>query len=208
MAEEQKPVHESKVKEVKPKTRQELLDADDETLTNEELTRKILLVDLDQKKIQVKVLQHQNAKFQMTEQEQKDKFTSRGRELRKTDHDQKKHQDQCSHRKGGRGLEGLQKGGSAADYAVIRHTLPTNEMWQRCQRCGKTWRPPHVQDFDIKTDAGKAAFEEAKKVYKDALSWPTDNIPSSGITFGHQSDDGNKSANDFVHEVMSGTNLR
>ena len=28
MAEEQKPVHESKVKEVKPKTRQELLDAD------------------------------------------------------------------------------------------------------------------------------------------------------------------------------------
>ena len=45
----------------------------------------------------------------MTEQEQKDKFTSRGRELRKTYHDQKKHQDQCSHKKGGAALKVCKK---------------------------------------------------------------------------------------------------
>lgn len=184
------------------KTKQELLDADEEFLTNDELARKLLLVELDQKVIQTKVLQHQNAKFNMTEQQNKDKFTSRGRELRKTDADQKKHQDGCSHRKGGRSVEALQRGGNSADFAVIRHVLPNGELWQRCQRCGKTWRPPHTQDFDLKTEAGKALFEEAKRVYKDAISWPTDNIQSSGITFSW--DDGGE----LSHDVMKNTNLR
>ena len=202
MSEEQKPVHEPKVKEVKPKSKQELLDTDDDFLTNDEITRKTLLVDLEQKRIQTKVLQRQNEKFIMTDAQNRDKFTSRGRELRKTDADQKKHQDGCSHRKGGRSVEALQRGGNSADFAVIRHILPSGELWQRCQRCGKTWRPPHAQDFDLKSDAGKAAFEEAKRVYKDAISWPSDNIMSSGITFSW--DDGGE----LSHEVMKNTTLR
>jgi hypothetical protein len=192
MAEEQKYVQ---------KTKQQILDADPDSLTTAELERRALFIDLDHKELQRELVKRQTEKMKMTDAQNRDKFYSRGQELKKTDRDLKKHQDQCSHRKAGRGLEGLQKGGNSADYAVIRHILPTNELWQRCLRCAKTWRPPHAQDFD-KSPSGIAAYEEAKRVYKEAVSWPTDNTTSSGITFNW--DDGGE----FAHEIMKGTTLR
>ena len=145
--------------------------------------------------------------MKMTDAQNRDKFYSRGQELKKTARDQTKHQDQCTHRKRGRGLEGLQRGGDGPEFAVIRHLLPWNEWYQRCQRCGKTWAPPHIQDFP-ETAAGKLAFEEAKRVYKDALSWPTDNTPSTGITFKHESEDNNVTAKDFVYDTIKDVTLR
>jgi hypothetical protein len=150
---------------------------DTDGLTIEELQRFMLLQDIAQKKYQGQLAVRQIEEFQMKDAERRDKFYSRGRELQKTDHDHALQQGSCSHRKGGRGLDALIKGGNAPDYAVIRHLLPTNEWWSRCQRCGKTWRPPHEEDFDLKTSSGREAFERAKLEYKTALEWPTDNIP-------------------------------
>ena len=186
----------------RPKSKSELLAADPDNLTTDELNRRAVFIDLDYKDLQRELTYRQTEQMKMKDAQNRDKFASRGRELRKTDHDQKKHQEGCSHRKGGRSVEALQRGGNAADFAVIRHILPNGELWQRCQRCGKTWRPPHVQDFDMKSDLGKAAFEEARRIYKDAISWPTDNIQSSGITFSW--DDGGE----LSHEVMKHTTLR
>ena len=190
------------VNEPKQKTKTQLLNADPDTLTTDELNRRAIFIDMDYKDLQRELTKRQTEQMRMKDAQNRDKFYSRGQELRKTSRDQEKHQDQCSHRKAGRGIEALQKGGNAADYAVIRHILPTNEMWQRCLRCGKTWRPPHTQDFDMKSASGAAAYEEAKRIYKEAISWPTDNQTSSGITFNW--DDGGE----FAHEIMKGTTLR
>lgn len=186
----------------KQKTKAELLAADVDTLTTDELNRRSLLIDIDHKELNRELVKSQTEQLRMKQAQNRDKFFSRGQELKKTSADQNKHQNQCSHRKGGRSVEALQRGGNAADFAVIRHILPNAELWQRCQRCGKTWRPPHSQDFDMATAEGKAAFAEAKRAYQDAINWPTDNIMSSGITFSW--DDGGS----LAHDVMKGTTLR
>lgn len=150
---------------------------DTDDLTTDELQRYLILQDIAQKRYQGQLAVRQIEEFQMKDAEKRDKFYSRGRELQKTQHDHALQQQNCSHRKGGRGLEAMLKGGNASDYALIKHLLPTNEWWARCQRCGQTWRPPHEEDFDLKSAAGRAAFEQAKVDYKTALDWPTDNIP-------------------------------
>lgn len=192
----------------KPKTKKEILEADPDTLTTDELNRKALFIDIEYKDFQRELTMRQTEQMKMKDAQNRDKFFSRGQELKKTEHDQKRHQDGCSHRKGGRSVEALQRGGNSADFAVIRHRLPIGEVWQRCQRCGKTWRPPHKQDYDMTAVSGQQAFEEANRVYKEALSWPTDNIMSEGILFGHTSEDANKTAQNFLHEIMKGTTLR
>jgi hypothetical protein len=179
-----------------------------DSLSGEELDRYLKLIEIDARVQNVELVRHQTDQFKMKAQERKDRFRSRGYELEKTKRDQAIHQSNCSHRKGGRGLEGLQRGGNAADYAVIRHLLPWNEWYQRCQRCGKTWKPVHKVDFDMDTPEGQKAYTEAQLEYKTALSWPTDNIPSTGITFKHESADGNKTAEAFIHDLTKDITLR
>ena len=200
MSEEQKP---------KKLSDKELMETENSLLSNEQLQRKLMLIDIESRASQAELTRHQTAQFKMKQAENKDKFLSRGRELENTKRSQKKHQDNCSHRKGGRGIEALQKGGTdASDHSLIKHLLPHNEWFVRCQRCGKTWRPPHAEDFDLKTADGKAAFEQAKSEYKWAMEAPTNNIPSTGITFKHESEDDDRTAKQFVHDVMHDVNLR
>ena len=194
--------------EVKKKTKKELLESDPDTLTADELLKRAAFIELESKEAQLELTRHQNAQFKMKQQEIKDKYKSRGRELNKTLRDQDIQQSHCSHRKAGRGAEAMINGGNSSDYAVIKHLLPTNQWYIRCLRCGKTWRPPFEIEFDMDTAAGKAAFEAAKIEYQTALAFPTDNISSTGITFQFKSDDANASATTFIQETMKDVNLR
>jgi hypothetical protein len=200
-------IKETKAKKIR--SDKELLTVSDtQELSSDELDRYLKLIDIQAKVQSVELVKRQTEQFRMKDSERRDKFTSRGRELRKTQRDQALQQSNCSHRKGGRGLEALIKGGNASDYAIIRHLLPWNEWYQRCQRCGKTWNPPNTLNYEMETPEGKAAFEAASREYKEAMSWPTDNIPSTGITFQHHSDDNDASARQFVNEVTKNTTLR
>ena len=194
---------------VKKLNDKQLMEAENSSLTNDQLQRKLMLIDIESRVSQAELTRHQTAQFKMKQAEQKDKFWSRGRELRNTEASQKKHQEGCSHRKGGRGIEALQRGGTdASDHSLIKHLLPWNEWYIRCQRCGRTWKPTHAEDYDLTTPEGKAAFEQAKIDYKWAMDAPTNNSSSSGITFRHTSEDDNKTANKFVHESIKEVNLR
>lgn len=196
-------------KPVKKLSDKELLETNNSLLTNDQLQRKLMLIDIDSRASQAELTRHQTAQFKMKQAEQKDKFWSRGRELENTKRSQHKHQEGCSHRKGGRGIEALQRGGTdASDHSLIKHLLPWNEWYIRCQRCGKTWRPPHAEDYDLKTAEGKAAFDQAKVDYKWAMDAPTNNSPSTGITFKHTSEDDDKSAKQFVRDVTKDVTLR
>jgi uncharacterized small protein (DUF1192 family) len=192
----------------KKKTVHELMNTPLDELTTDEIERRVVLLkaqeaELNAQDLKDRVDERKNKRQMISEQ-----FRARGRELKQTLKAQETHQNNCSHRKGGRGLEAIQKGGTASDFAVIRHLLPNSQWWQRCQRCGKTWRPPNELDFDLKDSVERTAFDAAKKEYQEALSWPTDNIPSTGITFQHHSEDNDVSAREFTHEVWKNTTLR
>ena len=78
--------------------------------------------------------------------------------------DRKKHEELCTHMKGG-GAEDLLNGAISRgqdfnNYAMIEHTLMSGCRFRLCQRCGRTWFP---MDAD----------------YKWAMSRPTKNTASS-----------------------------
>jgi hypothetical protein len=103
-------------------------------------------------------------------------------------------QAQCNHKKGGNGIEGFMSGqGDDPQYAVFKHTFLNGDMWVRCLRCGKWWKPPVEASFyfdergrEVAPKDGKfnkEMFEEAQREYRFALAFPTRNSPSSGYQF-------------------------
>lgn len=115
-------------------------------------------------------------------------------------------QSRCNHRKGGEGIAAIQFGqGVSPNYAVIKHTILTGDMWVRCQRCGKTWKPPVKSDFQAGGDREKDGIEGYVKElseYEAARNFNTNNTPSSSQTF-RWSDNG-----EFAREQLKNTTLR
>lgn len=92
---------------------------------------------------------------------------------------EEKQQSHCNHKKGGNGAQGVVGGqGDDSQYAVLKHTFANGDMWIRCLRCGKTWKPP------VKSDHKTAeSYEAAAATYKEAVNFQTRNVPSKGVIF-------------------------
>lgn len=100
----------------------------------------------------------------------------------------------CNHKKGGNGLEGFVGGqGDDPQYCVFKHTFLNGDMWVRCLRCGKWWKPPVEESFyfdergrEVSPKDGKfnkERFDQAWVEYNLALAFPTRNAPSSSYQF-------------------------
>jgi hypothetical protein len=195
------------VKEPK-KTATELINSKLEDLTKDEIELRITYIRAMAEEAKLEDtknnLDDRRNKLNM----RREKLIANGRELTKTARDQELVQNICVHRKGGRGgvPGGLLKG-TDVNYSLIKHILPQNEMWIRCSRCGKTWKPVFRENYAVGLE-GDALFNTAKEAYKWAVDANTDNQTSSSITFTHTSADDNKSAKAFVREVMKDVTLR
>ncbi len=112
-------------------------------------------------------------------------------------------QGRCTHRKGGEGAAGVIGGqGQASQYAVLKHTFANGDMWIRCLRCGKTWKPPVHSDF-----VKDGIFNEAKYVtkmaeYQAAVNFQTLNVSSKACLFKF-SDNG-----EYYREITKSSTLR
>lgn len=107
-------------------------------------------------------------------------------------------QKRCNHKKGGNGVNGIIGGqGDSPDYAVIKHTFCNGDMWVRCQRCGKTWKPPLESQYPT-----KEAYLTAYVQYETAKEFQTKNTPSASTQFRF-SDNGA-----YYREVTKDSNLR
>ena len=94
-------------------------------------------------------------------------------------------QDRCNHKKGGMDAAALVTGqGTDSQYAVLKHTFANGDMWVRCLRCGKWWKPPLEEDYMLGGKLDTVRFDAAVKEYKEALNFQTLNIPSGSVTFG------------------------
>ena len=108
----------------------------------------------------------------------------RGNCLAQMDRNLVKRQKCCTHRKGGIisniksqqsiGLALYQ--GNSNQYAVIKHQMINRDIWVRCLRCGKWWKPPCRSEFKLDRDYWKAMFE-----YESALEFPTMNTMSGSV---------------------------
>lgn len=90
----------------------------------------------------------------------------------------------CQHRKGGR--DGEIWNGEKNEYAVTHHTYAhCKNATISCQRCGKEWWPPEILEWRKKQGyiAPDADLKKMAAEYAVAAKWPTDNTPSSGVTW-------------------------
>lgn len=189
----------------KPKTKRELIECDPDTLTNDELDRRAKFIEIEAREASLEMTRRQNAQFQMKDQEVKDRYTSRGRELKKTSRDNELQQSACNHRKGRKNSSIT---GQSSMYSIIQHTFPWGETMITCSHCHKTWRPPFKASYDLTKPEGQLAYQQAQLAYDTAMSWPTDNSPSGSHQFAFKSDDQNVSAEQFVHDVTANITLR
>ena len=110
----------------------------------------------------------------------------------------KKTQNRCNHKKGGNGIPGYVGGqGNDSHYAVMKHTMCWGDVWVRCMRCGKTWKPPVRKFYESEEEYLKDYVE-----YQAALNFQTNNTGSSSYQFRY-SDNGA-----FAREVMQSSTLR
>ena len=87
--------------------------------------------------------------------------------------------------------------GDDTQYAVLKHTFANGDMWVRCLRCGKTWKPPVRELFALEEEYLKAIV-----AYETAINFQTRNVPSASVQFRF-SDNGA-----YYRQVTANTTLR
>ena len=103
-------------------------------------------------------------------------------------------QAHCNHKKGGNGLEGYVMGqGDDPQYSVLKHQFLNSDIWVRCLRCGKWWKPPVENSFyfnqygkEVAPQDGKfnkEKYEQAWAEYNQAIAFPTRNTTSGSYQF-------------------------
>jgi len=106
-------------------------------------------------------------------------FRGHGANLKQDLQNLRDKQKRCNHRKGGDGAKGVLGGqGDDIQYAIARHQMGNGDIWVRCLRCGKTWKPP-VKSAYLTDEAYNVAMEQ----YEAALQFQTRNHTSGTHTF-------------------------
>ena len=169
-----------------------------------ELEAKIL--EIMEKKVNIEDAQERIAERQLRRDAVRQKAYANGATLKDTAYRQGQVQKRCNHRKGGDGAAGITLGqGQSPHFAVIKHTMLTGDMWVRCQRCGKTWKPPIKGDYlvgGIYEEDGIETFVTILSEYEAMRNCQTTNKPSSSQLF-QWSDNGA-----YAREILRHTTLR
>ena len=151
-----------------------------------------------EKKAHLQDLHEQLADRELRRESKRSTSLTNGATLKQLATNDESAQKRCNHRKGGNGAQGLILGqGHDSQHAVIKHTFANGDMWIRCMRCGKTWKP--VMRENCTSDEH---YLRVMAEYQAAVNFQTNNTPSSSIQFRF-TDNG-----DFYRKVTASSTLR
>lgn len=143
-------------------------------------------------------IQDRLAERQLKRTDRAQRSITNGQTLKSLASNDAAHQLRCNHRKGGNGVQGVLGGqGDDSQYAVLKHTFANGDMWVRCLRCGKTWKPPIKSQYKTEEEY-LAKFAE----WQAATNFQTRNVPSGAVRFQF-SDNGQ-----YYREMTANTTLR
>lgn len=108
---------------------------------------------------------------------------SRETDLKRAAARQRAIQENCWHKKGGKGVEMLSRGNDH-HYAVVKHQLCHGPIIIICQRCAKVVEPPDpALNKRSATPEQKAEYKRLYEEYNYWLNLPTDNEMSGTQLF-------------------------
>lgn len=129
-----------------------------------EIDEQLKSLELEEKQLQLELMRENVRKIKQQKENAAVQQASIEHAVEESRRLEKQRQAACNHHQGGIGLEGYTGKGHDSKYAVNKHTYPDGKTVVMCNRCLKEWRPG---------DPG----------YAEALTWQTDNTPSSSVTF-------------------------
>lgn len=148
-------------------------------------------------------LEERLAEREMRRENKRQKSVTNGTTLRQIKESEEKAQIRCNHKKGGNGAEGIIGGqGDDPQYSVIKHRMGNGDVWVRCLRCAKTWKPPLESEFTVKGKFDSESYQLAVKEYQEAVAFQTRNQMSGSIQYRYS--DGGK----YFREQTENTTLR
>ncbi len=173
---------------------------------------------IEERKLNMTDIRNRIDKSKLTVEDKESKARASGQALIQEWRGKSSVQSRCNHKKGGDGAAGVVGGrGDSEQYSVFRHKFANQDVWVRCSRCGKTWKPVRKGDFkDIKLQNGEIVtaleqFMKADNEYNRAMEWHTKNSMSSSYGFqwgtGVDSDGEVIGGNDVYRKVTRNTNL-
>lgn len=167
-------------------------------LENKKLENEAKKLELLERKAHLQDLEEQLAERELKRENKRQRSITNGQTLKQLDDIDTAAQKRCNHRKGGNGAHGVVAGqGDDSQYAVLKHTFANGDMWVRCLRCRKTWKPPVKELY-----TSEAAFLKAVVEYETAVNFQTRNVPSGSVQFRF-SDNGA-----YYRQVTASSNLR
>src|ERR1017187_4125039 len=179
----------------KPTNKKEIAALELEAKQLEVETKKLELLE---KHANLQDLQERLAERELKRETKRQRSLTNGETIKALNSSEKAYQSRCNHKKGGTGSNGVVAGqGDDSQYAVLKHTFANGDMWVRCLRCGKTFKPVRRESF-----ASDELYLKAVAQYEAAINFQTRNVPSSSIQFRF-SDNG-----DYYRQITESTNLR
>jgi len=155
-------------------------------------------LEILEKQANLQDLQERLAERELKRENKRQRSVINGHTLKQLAANDKAMQKRCNHKKGGNGAQGVVGGqGDDSQYAVLKHTFANGDMWVRCLRCGKTWKPVTKEQFDT-VELYLAAVAE----YQAAINFQTRNVASGSCQFRF-SDNG-----EYYRKVTENSTLR
>lgn len=155
-------------------------------------------LSLLEKEANLQDIKERLAERQMTRETKFMRAKTNGQTIAAQNQSAKQRQARCNHRKGGSGYDAIMNGqGDDSQYAVYMHMFCNGDIYVRCLRCGKDWRPPVKEWYDT-----HEMYLDAYNEYQKALNFQTRNSMSTSYVFRF-SDNGA-----YFREVMRHANLR
>lgn len=154
-------------------------------------------LEIEERTANLQDVQERLSDRQLKREDRQQSFQTKGQAIAQTNASEKAQQAACPHRKGGFGQNGNLGRGQDSQYAVIKHKMGNGDIWVRCLRCAKTWKPPLEKNY--KTNE---AYLEAFVEYKTAVNFTTLNSDSGSAQFRFS--DGGK----HYREVTDSASLR
>jgi TolA-binding protein len=181
----------------------ELENEQEKPLTDAEFEKKRKALELRRLEADTQDIEERLAEREMKRETKRQRSINNGQTLRQIEASSKAAQEHCNHKKGGSGAQGFIAGeGDDPQYSVLKHRMPNGDVWVRCLRCGKTWKPPVESKFTVNGKFNKQAFDEAVQEYEKAVAFQTRNQMSGSIQF--RFGDGGK----YFREVTKDVNMR
>lgn len=156
----------------------ELISAEPDTLTDEELGRRIRLTELKERERNLELVESQNTKFQEEKAEKKRVADSKTVIIEQENERLNRERSICKHKSGGKGLPGFFNGDGKQGYSVATQQLPTKETYFICFRCQKEWHQPSkrvvIDAYKKSAALGREALAKYRKEeaeYFTVASW-------------------------------------